>query len=125
MGHLTRDPELKYTAKGSAIGQFGLGINRTWTENGEKKESATFVDITAFGKTAETLAQYAKKGMALFVTGRLNLDTWEDKATGQKRSKLGVILESFQFVGGKGEVKSTPTPQEKTSSPDLDTDIPF
>ena len=107
MGNVTRDPELRYTPKGMAIAKFGLAVNRTWrNEAGETKEEVTFVDIDAFTKQAETIGQYVKKGRALLVEGRLRLDQWDDKQTGQKRSKLGVVLESFQFVGsapGRGE----------------------
>jgi single-strand DNA-binding protein len=98
-GNLTRDPELRYTPKGMAIAKFGLAVNRTWTnEAGEKKEEATFVDIDAFGRQAEIVAQYMKKGRPLLVEGRLRLDQWDDKQTGQKRSKLGVVLEGFSFL---------------------------
>jgi single-strand DNA-binding protein len=101
MGNLTRDPELRYTPKGMAIAKLGLAVNRTWrTETGETKEEVTFVDIDSFGKQAETIAQYLKKGSPFFMEGRLRLDQWDDKQTGQKRSKLGVVLESFKFVGG-------------------------
>jgi len=107
MGNVTRDPELRYTPKGMAIAKFGLAVNRVWrNEAGESKEEVTFVDIDAFGKQAETLGQYIKKGRALLVEGRLKLDQWDDKQSGQKRSKLGVILETFQFVGsapGRGD----------------------
>jgi single-strand DNA-binding protein len=99
IGNLTRDPELRYTPKGTAIAKIGLAINRNWrTETGESKEEVTFVDIDAFGKQAETLGQYMKKGRPIMVEGRLRLDTWEDKQTNQKRSRLGVIMESFQFL---------------------------
>jgi single-strand DNA-binding protein len=100
-GNLTRDPELRYTPKGTAIAKFGLAINRVWkNEAGESKEETTFVDVDAFGRQAETLAQYMKKGSPLLVEGRLRLDQWDDKQTGQKRSKLGVVVEGFQFLGG-------------------------
>ena len=100
MGNLTRDPELRYTPKGMAIAKLGLAVNRTWrTETGETKEEVTFVDIDSFGKQAETIAQYLKKGSPLLMEGRLRLDQWDDKQTGQKRSKLNVVLESFKFVG--------------------------
>ena len=100
IGNLTRDPELRYTPKGLAIAKLSLAVNRTWTtETGEKKEEVTFVDVDAFGKQAETLGQYMKKGRPILVEGRLRLDTWEDKQTNQKRSKLGVVLEAFQFLG--------------------------
>src|ERR1041385_5353025 len=102
-GNLTRDPELRYTPKGTAIAKFGLAINRTWTnETGEKKEEVTFVDVDAFSRQAEVIAQYLKKGRPILVEGRLRLDTWDDKQTNQKRSRLGVVLEGFQFVDSKG-----------------------
>src|SRR6202044_496668 len=90
-GNLTRDPELRYTPKGMAIAKIGLAINRTWrNEAGETKEEATFVDVDAFGRQAETLAQYLKKGSPLMVEGRLKLGQWDDKQSGQKRSRLRV-----------------------------------
>jgi single-strand DNA-binding protein len=106
VGNLTRDPELRYTPKGLAIAKLGLAVNRVWkTETGETKEEVTFVDIDAFGKQAETIGQYLKKGRPLLVEGRLRLDQWDDKQTGQKRSRLGVVLEGFQFLdsGNRGE----------------------
>jgi single-strand DNA-binding protein len=106
VGNLTRDPELRYTPKGLAIAKLGLAVNRVWkSETGESKEEVTFVDIDAFGKQAETIGQYLKKGRPVLVEGRLRLDQWDDKQTGQKRSRLGVVLESFQFLdsGNRGE----------------------
>src|ERR1700676_753146 len=98
-GNLTRDPELRYTPKGMAIAKIGMAINRTWrNEAGETKEEVTFIDVDAFGRTAENIGQYFKKGRPILVEGRLKLDQWDDKQTGQKRSKLGVILETFQFL---------------------------
>ena len=112
-GNLTRDPELRFTPKGLAICKFGLAINRTWTnETGEKKEEVTFVDIDAFGRQAETIAQYLKKGAGIMVEGRLRLDQWDDKQTGQKRSKLGVVVEGFQFIGGANRGDATGAPGE-------------
>lgn len=104
LGNLTRDPELRYTPKGLAIAKLGLAVKRSWRDanSGELKEEVTFVDIDAFGKQAETLGQYMKKGRPLMVEGRLRLDTWEDKQTNQKRSRLGVVLEAFQFLDSKG-----------------------
>lgn len=104
-GNLTRDPELRYTPSGKAIAKFGMAINRNWTsETGEKKEEVTFVDIDSFGRQAEVISQYLKKGRGILVEGRLKLDQWDDKQTGQKRSRLGVVLESFSFLdsGGRG-----------------------
>jgi|ERR1035441_7744181 single-strand DNA-binding protein len=98
-GNLTRDPELRYTPKGVAIAKMGMAINRSWkTETGETKEEVTFVDVDAFGRQAEVIGQYMKKGRPLLVEGRLKLDQWEDKNTHQKQSKLKVVLESFSFI---------------------------
>lgn len=101
-GNLTRDPELRYTPKGTAIAKIGIAINRNWTsETGEKREEVTFVDVDAFGKTAELIGQYFKKGRPILMEGRLKYDTWDDKQTNQKRSKLGVVMESFQFLDSR------------------------
>jgi single-strand DNA-binding protein len=103
-GNLTRDPELRYTPSGTAIAKFGLAVNRKWkdSQTNEMKEEVTFVDIDAFGRSAETIGQYLKKGRPILVEGRLRLDQWEDKQTQQKRSRLGVVLESFQFLDSGG-----------------------
>ena len=102
-GNLTRDPELRYTPKGMAVAKLGLAINRTWkSEAGESKEEVTFVDIDAWGRHAEVIAQYMRKGRPILIEGRLKLDTWEDKNTHQKVSKLKVVLESFSFIDTKG-----------------------
>ena len=109
-GNLTRDPELRYTPKGTAIARLGMAVNRTWkTETGESKEEVTFVDIDAFGRQAEVIGQYLKKGRPLLVEGRLKLDTWEDKNTHQKQSKLRVVLESFTFLDSRGGEPSAPS----------------
>jgi len=114
MGNLTRDPELKYTPKGTAVAKFGLAVNRVWrTETGEKKEEVTFVDVDVFGKTAESVSQYMRKGSPLFLEGRLKLDSWEDKQTGQKRSKLGVVADKVQFLGGGQKQDKEPEPTSK------------
>lgn len=102
IGNLTRDPELRVTPKGTAICQFGLAISRSFKdESGQTREEATFVDIEAWGKQGELIAKYCAKGRPLFVEGRLRFDQWEDKTTQQKRSKLKVVLENFQFLGGR------------------------
>jgi single-strand DNA-binding protein len=102
-GNLTRDPELRYTPKGVAIAKITLAINRTWkSETGETKEEVTFVDVDAFGRQAEVVGQYMKKGRPFLVEGRLKLDQWEDKNTHQKQSKLKVVLEGFSFIDSKG-----------------------
>lgn len=120
-GYLTRDPEVHYTPKGTPIAKFGLAINRTWkTETGETKEEVTFVDIDAFGRSAEVISQYLKKGRPILIEGRLKLDQWDDKQTGQKRSRLGVALESFQFLdsGRDSEPASREaTPQAASNRP--------
>lgn len=116
MGNLTRDPEVRYTPKGTAIATLGLAVNRVWsTESGEKKEEVTFVDVDVWGKQAETIGQYMAKGRPIFIEGRLKLDQWDDKESGQKRSKLKVVCESFQFIGapkggaaGGGEFSEQP-----------------
>lgn len=118
-GNLTRDPELRYTPKGTAIVRFGIATNRKWkTETGELKEEVTFVDIDAFGRQAEVISQYLKKGNPFLVEGRLKLDTWEDKNTHQKQSKLRVVLESFSFLGsGPSDAASGDRPRTQSSSP--------
>lgn len=100
IGNLTRDPEVRYTPKGSAVADLGLAINRYFTlENGEKREETTFVDVVLWGRQAELAQQYLSKGRPVFIEGRLQLDSWEDKTTGQKRSKLRVVGEVMQFLG--------------------------
>jgi single-strand DNA-binding protein len=137
-GNLTRDPELRYTPAGKAIAKFGMAINRNWTtETGEKKEEVTFVDIDSFGRQAEVISQYLKKGRPVLVEGRLKLDQWDDKQTGQKRSRLGVVLESFSFLdsGARGDSAGAapaprprpaaePAPSEDAAPPAED-DVPF
>ena len=100
IGNLTRDPEVRYTPKGSAVADVGLAINRYFTmENGEKREETTFVDVVLWGRQAELAQQYLSKGRPVYIEGRLQLDSWEDKNTGQKRSKLRVVGENMQFLG--------------------------
>ena len=102
IGNLTRDPEIKYTPKGTAIADIGLAVNRNYTtESGEKREEVTFIDVTLWGRVAEIVGEYCKKGRPLFVEGRLQLDTWDDKQTGQKRSKLKVVGDNIQLLGGR------------------------
>jgi len=142
VGNLTRDPELRYTPKGTAIAKFGLAVNRVWTnEAGEKKEEVTFIDIDVFGRTAENVAQYMRKGSPMLVEGRLRLDQWDDKQTGQKRSKLGVVGEVIQFLGSprasEGGAPSAPRapaaaaapaaaePAEAEAPPHEGDDVPF
>jgi single-strand DNA-binding protein len=100
MGNLTRDPEVRYTPKGTAVAELGLAVNRIYSgENNEKREETTFVDVTLWGRTAEIAGEYLKKGRPVFIEGRLQLDSWEDKQSGQKRSKLKVVGEGMQLLG--------------------------
>jgi single-strand DNA-binding protein len=102
LGNLTRDPEVRYTPKGSAVADLGIAVNRQYTlETGEKREEVTFVDVTFWGRTAEVAGEYLKKGRSVFIEGRLQLDTWDDKQSGQKRSKLKVIGETMQMLGAR------------------------
>lgn len=126
-GNLTRDPELRYTPKGLAIAKIGLAINRTWkNEAGETKEEVTFVDVDAFGRQAEVIAQYMRKGRPFLVEGRLKLDQWDDKQTGQKRSRLGVVLESFSFIDSKGSdnAGAAEAPRRPAAAPTAPADAP-
>jgi single-strand DNA-binding protein len=138
LGNLTRDPELKYTPKGTAVAQIGLAVNRVYNnEQGEKIEEVTFVDVELFGRTAEIANEYLAKGRPVLVEGRLKLDSWDDKQSGQKRTKLKVIGEALQLLGGKDDrTHETPpgTPPRRPANPpprrdpDLDQpedDIPF
>jgi single-strand DNA-binding protein len=105
MGNLTRDPQVKHIpSSNTVVAEFGLAVSRRYrTQAGEDREEVAFVDCTAFARQAETIAQFCTKGKALFVEGRLKYDTWEDKNTQAKRSKLTVVVENFQFIGGKGD----------------------
>ena len=104
MGNLTRDPQMKYLPSQTAVCEIGLACNRKFrTQDGQDREEVTFVDCTAFGRTAEVINQYMQKGRPIFIEGRLKYDSWEDKQGGGKRSKLGVVIENFQFVGGRDD----------------------
>ena len=129
MGNLTRDPEVRYTPKGTAVAELGLAINRTYiAENQEKREETTFVDVTLWGRTAEIAGEYLKKGSPAFIEGRLQLDSWDDKKTGEKRYKLKVVGEALQLIGSKpadqgGQHRAAPaTEKPKQSDPELDPD---
>lgn len=110
-GNLTRDPEIKYTPKGTPVAGFSLAVNRYWTnDSGEKQEETTFLDFEAWGKTAEVIGEYCERGHCIFIEGRLKVDQWDDKATGQKRSKVKIVVEHMHFVSkphgesqGRGE----------------------
>lgn len=102
MGNLTRDPELRATPSGYSVASFGIAVNRKWrSKDGEDQNEICYVDVTAFGKTADVIGQYFQKGKPIFIEGRLKFSQWETKE-GQKRSKLDVTMESFQFLGGDG-----------------------
>src|ERR1700694_3665409 len=127
IGNLTRDPEVRYTPKGTAVAEIGLAVNRIYSgEDGEKKEETTFVDVTLWARQAEVAGQYLKKGRPVFIEGRLQLDTWDDKQTGQKRSKLRVVAENLQLLGSRpaataaanaGESERPARSAEKSASP--------
>lgn len=139
IGNLTRDPELRHTPKGTAVAELGLAINRVWNdESGQKREEATFVDVTLWGRQAELAARYLAKGRPLYIEGRLQLDTWDDKETGKKRTKLRIVGETIQFLGsnpnpataggsaGSGSASSPDTRTERPATPpDEDDDVPF
>jgi single-strand DNA-binding protein len=102
LGNLTRDPEVRYTPKGSAVCDLGVAVNRQYTlDSGEKREEVTYVDVVLWARLAEIAGEYLKKGRPIFIEGRLQMDTWDDKQTGQKRSKLRVIGETMQLLGSR------------------------
>lgn len=104
MGNLTRDPQVKYLPTQTVVAEFGIAVNRKFkTATGEDREEVTFVDCTAFGRVAETVSQYFTKGKPIFIDGRLKYDQWDDKQGGGKRSKLTVVVENFQFIGGRDQ----------------------
>ena len=147
IGNLTRDPDLRYTPKGTAVTEISLAVSRIYSgEDGERKEETTFVDVTLWARLAEIAGQYLKKGRPVFIEGRLQLDTWDDKQTGQKRSKLRVVAENIQLLGSRQEGESpassssasalprrtsgtsAPPARSEPRDPDLDPepdDIPF
>lgn len=129
MGNLTRDPELRVTPRGTAICLFSLAINHKWRDpQGAEREEVTFVDVEAWAKAGETIAKYCAKGRPLFVAGRLRLDTWEDKTTKEKRSRMKVVCEGFQFLGAPPVAShpsaAVPLPPSAPQKP-LDEDVPF
>ena len=111
VGNLTRDPEVRYTTGGTAVTDVGLAVNRVWTDRGskERKEETTFIDVTLWGRTAEIAGEYLSKGRPCLIEGRLQLDQWDDKTSGQKRSKLKVIGEQLQLLGSRSD--GGPRPQ--------------
>ena len=142
IGNVTRDPEVKFTPKGSAVADLGLAVNRVYTnQSGEKTEEVTYVDVELWGRLAEIAGEYAKKGRPVFIEGRLRLDSWEDKQSGQKRNRLKVVAEGLQLLGsrpggggggadyeGEGEAAAKaprPAPARSAASEPADDDIPF
>jgi single-strand DNA-binding protein len=144
IGNLTRDPEVRYTPKGTAVTDIGMAINRVFTsEDGERREEVTYVDVVLWARLAEIAGQYLKKGRPVFIEGRLQLDTWDDKQTGQKRSRMRVVAENLQLLGSRESeggptgpaparrpaTGATQSPSEsQPRDPDLDVepdDIPF
>ena len=104
MGRLTRDPEVRFLANGTAVTNIGLAVNRNWrNQDGQTQEEVTFVDVTAFGKRGEAVGQYLKKGRPSFIEGQLRMEQWDDKLTGPKRSKLAIIMDAFEFIDSRGE----------------------
>lgn len=103
VGNLTRDPEVRYIPSGTAVCDISLAVNSQWTDRktNERKEEVTFVDVTLWGRTAEIAGEYLAKGRPVLIEGRLSLDSWEDKETGQKRSKLKVVADTMQLLGSR------------------------
>ena len=105
LGNLTRDPQVRYTPSGTAVAEIGLAVNRYWfdKQSNSRREETTFVDVTLWGRDAEVSGEYLAKGRPVLIEGRLQLDTWDDKQSGQKRSKLRVVAERMQMLGSRGE----------------------
>jgi single-strand DNA-binding protein len=143
LGNLTRDPEVRYTPKGSAVCDLGIAVNRVYTtEGGERREEVTFVDVVLWARLAEIAGEYLRKGRPVFIEGRLQMDSWDDKQTGQKRTKLRVVGETMQLLGGRpggaaGETaeedrpaasagsKTTAPPKPSARAEPDDDEIPF
>jgi len=137
MGNLVRDPELRYTPKGTAVLEGSVALNRKWTtEDGEKKEEVTFLPFAAFGRMAETIAEYFQKGALIHLTGYMKQETWDDKNTGEKKSKLKLIVNAFSFCGSTGKTSDDDAPRtqrkaarpvpQAASEPEIsDDDVPF
>ncbi len=143
VGNLTRDPELRHTPSGTAVTDLGLAVNRTWTDRNtnQKNEETTFVDVTCWSRTAEIACEYLRKGRPVLIEGRLQMDEWNDKETGQKRTKLKVVCDSMQMLGSRdgggggggysapsqsapAPASSEPAPESPISNPP-DDEVPF
>ncbi len=130
MGNVTRDIELRYTSKGTAVTDLGVACNRRFKQGEEWVDEVMFVDVTLWGKTAELAGKYLSKGRGVFIEGRLQKDTWVDQQSGKKRSSLKVVGENIQFIGGGGgqgdQSRQGASPaQAAPNSDDDDEDIPF
>lgn len=132
VGNLTRDPELRYTPGGAAVCEFSVAVNERYTDKaGQKVENVHFFDIVAWAKTAELVSQYCKKGNPVLVDGKLSQERWDDKNTGQKRSRVKVVAERIQFLGSKnaggqeGAAVGAGGGQEPLVTPDQDPEVPF
>ena len=136
MGNLTRDPELRQTQGGVSVCRFSIAVNESYTaKDGSVRDTPCFVEVDGFGRSAETIAKFFAKGRPILVEGKLRQENWEDKQTGQKRSKLLVVMERFSFVGGKSEDARAERPQEERGAvqrelpkggwEDNDDDVPF
>lgn len=135
-GNITRDPELRYLPNGTPVCGFGIAVNEKWTgDDGQKKERVDFFDVEAWSKRGETVAQWFKKGNPILITGKLKQETWDDKQTGQKRSKIKIVLQQFDFCGGKiegngqaasgEERQDSPNHEAAQDDPGMDGDRPF
>ena len=125
MGNLTRDPETRTTPNGQSVTNFSLAVNRTWRDgSGEQQEAVSYIDCVAWGKPGEIIAQYLGKGRAVLVSGRLDQRSWDDKDSGQKRSKIEVVVEDFNFVGdGQGGSDAPRTSSTSTSKSTKQDDV--
>lgn len=120
IGNLTRDPEIRQTPKGTAVAEISIAINRVWKdEQGNKQEETTFVEVTLWGRTAELAQKYLTKCRPVYVEGRLQMDSWEDKKTGKKRQKMKIVGENMQFLGSGNTTANhsvSSPPAERTAS---------
>ena len=129
VGNLTRDPELRNTPSGASVCSFSVAVNRVYRDqNGENKEDVSYIDCSAWGKPGETIAQYAKKGSGILVSGRLSQRSYEDK-NGVKRSRTEIVMEDFNFLGGSqgdgnGSYSGASSASSNTASTDIPDDIP-
>ncbi|MBR2998526.1 single-stranded DNA-binding protein [Candidatus Saccharibacteria bacterium] len=130
-GNLTRDPELRTTPNGSSVCSFSVAVNRVYRDtSGEQKEDVSFIDCSAWGKLAEMISQYAKKGSGVLVSGRLSQRSWEDKTSGQKRSRVEIVVEDFNFAGagpregGNSSSYSSDNSADSAEPADIPDDIP-